>query len=109
MGNLVATFRSSNVTAIRITLNFKERRKKSFANERNQGWSLGMGFDNRKGAGPPTSYGNQSLPHVVAMVTIVAVFSVRHVPNQLSMDRPQQLSIRQKISMFLSPGVRLLG
>ena len=59
---------------------------------------------------PPTSYDARSLPHIVAMVTIAAVFSVRHVLNQqLSMDRTQQLSIRQKISIFLSPGVRLLG
>jgi len=62
-----------------------------------------MGLDNRNGAEPHTSFGTWSLPHTVAMVTIV-MFSVRHVLNQqFSMDRPQQLSIRQKISTFLSP------
>jgi hypothetical protein len=44
----------------------------------------------------------RNLPHIVAMVTTAAMFSVRHVLNQqLSMDRPKQLRIRQKISMFL--------
>ena len=70
---------------------------------------MGTGLDRKKGAGPLTSYDTRSLPHVVAMVTTVAVFSVRHVLNQQLTDRPQQLNIRQKISMFLSPGVRLLG
>jgi len=67
------------------------------ANQHNQSWPAGMGLDFRKGAGPQTSYGTWSLPHIVAMVTIVVMFSVKHVLNlQLSMDRPQQLSIRQK-------------
>lgn len=36
--------------------------------------SMEMGLDRRKGAGPPPSYDTQSLLHVVAMVTVVAVF-----------------------------------
>lgn len=67
-----------------------------------------MVLDHRKGVRPQTSYNTRNLPHIVAMVTTAAMFSVRYVMNQqLSMDRPKQLSIMQKISMFLSTGVRI--